>query len=289
MEYLESTKAQYIDTGLILKSNDFHFTLEYAIIRQKDNERLLQGTNFTWVCSLIHFGYCWLNLPKKDRGRVNGEFRLIHTKGEPIILEFKPEEVIKNGVVLDLYGSMPSNNLTIYDTLQDTNITLKLCSYGDPNQYAHQRFAGKIFNVKLNINDTKTNYIASISKTGAPCMFDLVTRQPYYNSGTEDDFLYPTSSTTYSLRRPQAEYAKMTERGIQKLYHLPTDYKGTFEDYITQNNFKKIIETECPNEEGKYYGSRWVETDTELIVEWFEVDPPQEEFFEENLDNSQIS
>ena len=48
------------------------------------------------------------------------------------------------------------------------------------------------------------------------------------------------------------------------------------------DNFKKIIETECPNEDGKYYGSRWVETDTELIIEWFEIDPPQEEFLQEN-------
>lgn len=287
MEYLESTGAQYIDTGLILKSNDFHFTLEYAIL--KTDNRLLQGTNFTWCPSIRNDGYNWLSLPKKDKGRVGGEFTLINERDKRDVLEFKAEEVIKNGIVLDLYGSMPSNHLTIYDTLQVTNVTLKLCSYGDPNQYVHDRFAGKIFNVKLNINDTKTNYIPSISKIGAPCMFDLVTRQPYYNSGTGDDFLYPTPLTTYSLRRPQAEYAKMTERGIQKLYHLPTDYKGTFEDYITQNNFKKIIETECPNEEGKYYGSRWVETDTELIVEWFEIDPPQEEFFEETLDNSQIS
>lgn len=284
---MESTGAQYIDTGLILKSNDFHFTLEYAIL--KTNNRLLQGTNFSWCPSIQNDGYNWLHLPKKDKGRLNGWFTLINERDKRDVLEFKAEEVIKNGIVLDLYGSLKDGYLTIYDTLQDTNVTLKLCSFGDPNQYLYDRFVGKIFNVKLNINDTKTNYIPSISKTGAPCMFDLVTRQPYYNSGTGDDFLYPTPLTTYSLRRPQPEYAKMTERGIQKLYHLPTDYKGTFEDYITQNNFKKIIETECPNEEGKYYGSRWVETDTELIVEWFEIDPPQEEFFEETLDNSQIS
>lgn len=151
------------------------------------------------------------------------------------------------------------------------------------NVYTPYNFKGTVYNVKISKgSNVVRNLQPSISKIGAPCMFDLVTRKPYYNSGAGDDFLYPTPSTTYSLRRPQAEYAKMTERGVQKLYHLPTDYKGTFEDYITQNNFKKIIETECPNEEGKYYGSRWVETDTELIVEWFEIDPPQEEFFEEN-------
>lgn len=72
MEYLESTKAQYIDTGLILKSNDFHFTLDYAIFGPQEGARLLQGTNFSWVCSIQNDGYNWLHLPKKERGRLVG-------------------------------------------------------------------------------------------------------------------------------------------------------------------------------------------------------------------------
>jgi hypothetical protein len=117
-------------------------------------------------------------------------------------------------------------------------------------------------------------------------MYDTVTQTPFYNSGT-GDFIYPspTSSTTYSMRRPQAEYAKMTDTGVRRLYHVPNGYEGSIEEYASENGFKLLIETECPNEEGKYYNVRWTETDTELMTEWYEIDPPQEEFIEENLDN----
>lgn len=172
----------------------------------------------------------------------------------------------------------------IFDGITDfeTPVSALLFAMQTPSSIDGRYFHGRIHSFSIHENENlKINFIPCLDKTGTPCMFDLVTRKPYYNRGTID-FLYPTPSTTYSLRRPQAEYAKMTERGIQRLYHLPTDYKGTFEDYIIQNNFKKIIEIECPNEEGKYYGSRWVETDTELIVEWFEIDPPKEEFLQEN-------
>lgn len=117
------------------------------------------------------------------------------------------------------------------------------------------------------------NYVPTIDPTGAPCMFDLVTRRPFYNSGS-GDFLYPTSSTTYSLRRYTPEYAIQTPTGIRKLYHVPENYNGSIEDYAKENNYKRLVEPECPNEEGKYYASQWNETDTELILEWIETEPP---------------
>lgn len=130
----------------------------------------------------------------------------------------------------------------------------------------------------------QTHLIPSLDRTGTPCMFDLVTRKNFYNAGT-GQFIYPTTSTTYSLRRPQAEWAKMTDTGVHKIYHAPIGYKGSLKEYAIENGYKRLIETESPNEEGKYYSFRWVETDDTLTTEWFEVDPPQEEFFEENLDN----
>lgn len=133
VEYLESTGTQWIDTGVVLKSNDFHFSIKYALLGSKGNERLLQGSNFTWVCSLAGNGYGWIILPKKDGGRIGGEFHLIHTKGEPIILEFKSEEVIKNGIKLDIISSM--TQITNYNSLEADNTSLKLCSFRDPTQY----------------------------------------------------------------------------------------------------------------------------------------------------------
>lgn len=138
---------------------------------------------------------------------------------------------------------------------------------------------------KLSLNNKVIyNLIPSVDKTGTPCMFDLVSRKNFYNAGT-GQFIYPTISTTYSLRRPQAEWAKITDTGVHKIYHTPIDYEGSIEDYAIENGYKRLIETESPSEEGKYYSFKWVETDDTLTTEWFEIDPPQEEIFEENLDN----
>ena len=135
----------------------------------------------------------------------------------------------------------------------------------------------KWWKVTLN-GEVKHNLISCLDPTGTPCMFDTVTQKPFYNSGT-GDFLYPspTSSTTYSMRRPQAEYAKMTDTGVRRLYHVPVNYEGSIVDYAAENGYKLLNETESPNEEGKYYAFRWVETDTELTTEWYETEPPTDE------------
>lgn len=144
--------------------------------------------------------------------------------------------------------------------------------------YATKPLLGRKKFFKFWFNDKLTRHlIPSIDKTGTPCMFDLVSRKNFYNAGT-GQFIYPTTSTTYSLRRPQAEWAKMTDTGVHKIYHTPIGYEGSLEDYAVENGYKKLNETESPNEEGKYYAFKWVETDDTLTTEWFEVDPPQEEF-----------
>lgn len=121
--------------------------------------------------------------------------------------------------------------------------------------------------------ETKIDLIPVLDPTGAPCMFDLVSKTPFYNSGT-GDFLYPSPTATYSLRRYTPEYAIKTTAGIRKLYHVPENYDGSIEDYAKENNFKRLVESESPNEEGKFYEAKWHETDTELILEWIEVELP---------------
>ena len=159
--------------------------------------------------------------------------------------------------------------------------------------YPQRPLVGRKKYFKFWINGILTrNLIPCLDPTGTPCMFDTVTQKPFYNSGT-GDFLYPspTSAATYSMRRPQAEYAKMTETGIRRLYHVPADYDGSIEEYANEHSFKLLIETESPNEEGKYYAFRWVETDTELRTEWYETEPPTDELGNpiENTDEQQAS
>lgn len=115
----------------------------------------------------------------------------------------------------------------------------------------------------------KFAFVPCLDKTGAPCMFDLVSRKPFYNAGA-GDFLYPTESTTYSLRRRLSNWGKLTEHGIRRLYHVPEGYEGSEEDYAQEFGFKQLVENERP-EEGSWR-PEWVETDNELILNWIEVE-----------------
>lgn len=123
-------------------------------------------------------------------------------------------------------------------------------------------------------------FVPALDPTGSPCMFDLVSRKPFYNAGT-GDFLYPgkeEQATTYSLRRPRM-YAQMTEHGIRRLYHVPKGCNLTKEEYAELNGFKLLVETPQP-EEG-YWAPVWHEREDCIELEWVETEPPVNE--EENI------
>jgi hypothetical protein len=195
--------------------------------------------------------------------------------------------VDKNGVTIDGKLGLETNHTTKF---QSTNALSFFAAGGVQSQTGDY---WKIYDFIISENNlTKHSFIPCLDRTGTPCMYDIVTQTPFYNAGT-GDFLYPspTSSTTYSMRRPQAEYAKMTDTGVRRLYHVPVDYEGSLEEYANEHGFKLLNETESPNEEGKYYAFRWIETDTELRTEWYETEPPADEFGEmiENTDEPQAS
>lgn len=124
--------------------------------------------------------------------------------------------------------------------------------------------------------ELKGHYIPALDPTGAPCMYDIVTREAFYNAGT-GDFLYPgkeEQATTYSLRKPRM-YAQKTEHGIRRLYHVPKGYNGTPEEYAAENGFKVLVETPQP-EEG-YWAPVWHEREDCIELEWVETEPPAEQ------------
>ena len=119
--------------------------------------------------------------------------------------------------------------------------------------------------------------IPCLDKTGSPCMFDLVSRKPFYNAGVSD-FLYPgkeSEVSTFSLRRP-VTYAQLTESGVRRLYRVPSGYNGTKEEYAAEHGFKPLVETPMP-EEG-YWVPQWRETEEEIVLDWVETEPPTEDY-----------
>ena len=152
-------------------------------------------------------------------------------------------------------------------------IGLWVCTRNDLT--VSEQLQGKRKYYKLSING-KILYdmVPALDDVGAPCLFDLVSRKPFYNAGT-GDFLYPTESTTYSLRRTLPDWGKLTDHGLRRLYHAPASWQGELYDYALENGFKPIVEPEKP-EEG-YWAPRWRETEDEILLEWVETEPPTDE------------
>lgn len=134
-------------------------------------------------------------------------------------------------------------------------------------------FKGRIFDLRVK-KENKLVFEATpcLDDTGAPCMYDRVSKTAFYNSGS-GDFTYPTQSTTYSLRRRVLpDWGKFTEHGLRRLYHAPADYEGELIEYALEHDYKQIIETEMP-EEGHWI-PQWRETEEEIVLEWIETEEP---------------
>lgn len=49
-----------------------------------------------------------------------------------------------------------------------------------------------------------------------------------------------------------------------------------------ENGYKEVVTTQYP-QDGKYYVSTWVETNTQIVQTWIETDPPEDISAEEAL------
>lgn len=284
IDYLESTGTQWIDTLSYLDDNvEVQTELQYTnLLYNTDQVNWFYG-NFSSRTKYILWGlYNNDNRGWAITGDLSRGFYIpsVCTLFDRFIVEHTKDFIKLNGVACDFWDTQNLGGAAITKTLY-------LFARHHKDGYAQFPVSGKMWYFKVLYNGTvSNNYVPCLDPTGTPCMYDTATQTPYYNAGT-GDFLYPspTSSTTYSMRRPLAEYAKMTDTGVRRLYHVPVGYEGSIEEYASENGFKLLNETESPNEEGKHYSFKWVETDDTLTTEWFEIDPPQEEFIEENLDN----
>lgn len=145
----------------------------------------------------------------------------------------------------------------------------------------HISCQARLYGCKLSEYDTVyRNFIPALDPTGAPCVFDTMSRTIFYNAGT-GEFLYPGAEQavqTLDLDLDTKSYAKLTEHGIRRLYHVPEGYIGTKDDYAAENGFKELVEPPAPLE--GYWIPQWRETETQLICDWVETDPPVESLAE---------
>ncbi len=252
LEYIEAN-GQFIDTDY--GANGELYTVEHVLQFTKTDARQLMGAN----ASASYFGCT-----------SDGYYELATIKSTHLCGN-------KDKVILDL-TEVKRSKLQVND---------EILSRGEPiNREDYFLFAitpgslrcrCRLWSCKFVNSDgiVVRNFTPALNvDTNSPCLYDTVTQTPFYNDGT-GDFLYPGSeSQVVTSSIDDKFYAKMTEHGIQRLYKTPDDYSGTKDDYASEYGFKEIVEPPMP-EEG-CWTPEWIETDTQLICNWIETEPPTE-------------
>jgi hypothetical protein len=159
---------------------------------------------------------------------------------------------------------------------EDFEFTTKSIYIFNRNDYPDQPTSKVLYSFSIEDNGQPViNYIPALNPEGQPGMYDTVSKVFKTNIGT-GDFLYPgkeTEATTYTLRRPRM-YAKLSEHGLRRLYHVPKGYNGSKEEYAEENGYKILVETPMP-EEGNWT-PLWKDREDCIELEWVETEPPTE-------------
>lgn len=276
LEYLESDGSQVIQTGLLARSYNTRFKIRFNDLRTSDTPRMVafgfwsnKSRECCYVCADDESGYLQIQMNQYGRVRkIDRNYTLDCKKSKGSI-----PKVVYNGQEVAYLNYNSELALT-----NDYQNPISLFGFTVSDK-ATPAFIGQLFYFELYVDDVKIGHlIPCLDGTGTPCMYDIVRHTPYYNDGS-GDFTYPSleSSTTYSLRRPVAEYAKLTPHGVRRLYKLPDNYTGDPEQYIAENGFKRLVEAEKP-EEG-YWTPVWHDREDRIELEWVETEPPIEEEF----------
>lgn len=343
LEYLESTGTQYIETGLSVTPNTGFFG-DAIIGRNISQFETLAGydsyfSSLAYVPSTgrICFAYSMtpnlgtsyplLNgtlISSSESANVDpslfiksiGRFKVgLNFKGSRI-WEYNDDNLNYSVTLPDVYPEEANYTMTLFGRKHGNNITNKFM------------WGGKIYSAIFTEQAKQMlNFIPALDPTGAPCMFDTVTRTPFRASGNGDFIIgietqqqldnFISSLPNYNgqaieqlqinlaeaLQTPENEarlteamaknaaspaiipldmeytapkfYAKLTEHGIHRLYHVPRGYTGTMDDYAIANRFKELVEPPIPLE--GYWIPKWYETETQLILDWVEAEAPTEE------------
>lgn len=276
LEYIENRSTAFIRTDNKL-TDGFDIESEYSVVdAQYGSHGVLIGYNL----EPQYLVFCTLNdnTVRFDYGNSTANtWRVSPLIDSSFSLKITGDTAVFNNITHNKSWTLKvDSTLTEFETSETVNI------FSGPR---HGAWFGKIklYSLKGSRGDVpQFNFLPALGPTGAPCLFDTVSRKYYYSSGG-DDFYYPgkveeaPAAASYSLRAPRRsrpEYAKDTGRGIARLYRVPAGYEGGIDEYAAANGYKWLVENEQPAE--GYWVPQWRETEEQLILDWVETEPPTE-------------
>lgn len=266
VEYLKSTGTQYIDTGFELSDE-----CDVALDMQMEQADIVScaifgaqeaGNNQGYAVSLF-----------QQQAQNYGWFFYKNTSSVILVKDIPADNRYERLNINITNGLLSINGEAIIQGNSGSFSTGRTCWLFHRNSYTNPAaFTGKIYSFSISRAGTlQRDLVPCIDNVGNPCMYDKVSKTSLYNQ-TDTKFLVPTTSATYTLRQPVAEFAQLTDSGVRKLYHLPYDYEGTLEEFVEENGFKQLVKNEKP-EEGSWM-PEWTETEDAVVLNW--VEAPEE-------------
>lgn len=285
LKYLQATGMQYIDTGLIPDSDTgcrietepsqyIQFTLLAGAGSEKESFVPLQSYSNNTIGFSTKAISCYPLLDGSDTEK--GKEAL--SGGYKAFGRITVELNYKNSGIWNYSDSLNEVSRAISLRSFGLNLYLFARNYNNmsPGDTYFYGWDAPIYSARFSKGQNlSADFIPALDPTGAPCMFDIISQEPFYNEGT-GDFLYPgAESQVVTSDLDENFYAKKTEHGIHRLYHVPENYTGSKEDYASENGFKQLVEPSMPTE--GYWIPEWTETDTQLICNWIETETLSEQ------------
>lgn len=180
VQYLESVDGQYIDTGYKPSYNSY-VKLEYM---STAGQNILHGARNGPYEGLFCFYYSGNTITQQgiQQGKfgrkttADAQFR-INTK---YALELSNNGFYVDGTLIESFNQQPFSCDYSYYLFQLNNAGALYII--NPKM--------RVYHCEFKENDTLIhNFIPCLDPNNRPCMFDLVTKQPFYNQGT-GEFLY---------------------------------------------------------------------------------------------------
>ena len=271
LDYLESDGSQFITRSFKIREGDtLELDTEIRITRTYTDRRA-EGRNGINSIGYFFFGiqsFMWYGGSGVSYGYSTN---YMSYTWEKMKVKHSPSEAAVTDTNSTIYNGQPYAEFAKTSNYE-LQVGIWTCIGGTGGNLACMRRSWKF----IRNGKVLANLIPARNEDGAPLMFDTITGEEYYNEG-EQDFTFPSESTTYGLRRVLPDWGKLTAHGLRRLYYAPESWQGELYDYALAKGYKPIIETERP--EAGYWAPRWTETAEEIVLEWVETEPPAEESF----------
>lgn len=185
-EFLETTGEQYIDTGLRRVDEKSFAEFLGKIHGTVFAKRAFQTRGMAFSSEArINPGSAWISYPNGDDISLSG---MIYRPSNMPDNYVAPQHNVKieyrkatvNGSIFtrsDMYEISESPT-------SETSPTLKLFAFANGVDYKSSWWVGSCRKFRARCKNGEVDFVPAVAMNGQPCMYDRVSKQPFYNKGT---------------------------------------------------------------------------------------------------------